>query len=95
MRLALTVVSPTVRQQADVLLDADPATPVGEVAVELARLLYGGGAEPGGDGYGNVLCFPGPRAGGPRTAGPGGHPHPLAGSAVVGGIAAAPRTSVL
>jgi hypothetical protein len=29
MRLALTVVSPAVSQQADVLLDADPATPVG------------------------------------------------------------------
>ncbi len=93
MRLALTVVSPAVRQQADVLLDADPATPVGEVAVELARVLYGGGAEAAGDGCGNVLRFPGPRAaGGPRTADPGGHPHPLAGSAVVAAVAASSRT---
>src|SRR6266571_7239692 len=91
MRLALTVVSPTIRQRADVLLDADPATPVGEVAVEFARVLYGGGTEAAGDGYGNVLRFPGPRAaGGPRTAGPGAHP--LAGSAVVAAVAASPRT---
>ena len=29
MRLALTVVTPAAGQRADVILDADPATPVG------------------------------------------------------------------
>jgi hypothetical protein len=71
MRLALTVVSPAARTQADVLLDADPGTPVGEVAAELARLL--GGGEPGQD-YGTVLHFPGPRVpAGRPAAGPAGH----------------------
>jgi DNA segregation ATPase FtsK/SpoIIIE, S-DNA-T family len=57
MRLALTVVSPTARQWADVVLDADPATPVGEVAAELDRLANGG------DGSGaQVLRFPGPHS---------------------------------
>ena len=32
MRLALTVVSPAARQMADVVLDADAATPVEEIA---------------------------------------------------------------
>jgi S-DNA-T family DNA segregation ATPase FtsK/SpoIIIE len=41
MRLALTVVSPAARQLADVLLDADPATPVGEIAAELDRFAAG------------------------------------------------------
>ena len=59
MRLALTIVSPTARRQADVLLEADPATPVAEVAGELDRLLQTGpipAAPPPG-----VLRFPGPR----------------------------------
>jgi DNA segregation ATPase FtsK/SpoIIIE, S-DNA-T family len=59
MRLALTVVSPAARQQADVLLEADPATPVAEVAGQLGRLLQAGpvpAAPPPG-----VLAFPGPR----------------------------------
>src|ERR1700752_5252299 len=42
MRLALTVVSPATRQVADVLLDADPATPVGEIAAELGRFASAG-----------------------------------------------------
>jgi DNA segregation ATPase FtsK/SpoIIIE, S-DNA-T family len=42
MRLALTVVSPATRQVADVLLDADPATPVGEIAAELGRFVFAG-----------------------------------------------------
>jgi S-DNA-T family DNA segregation ATPase FtsK/SpoIIIE len=42
MRLALTVVSPATRQFADVLLDADPATPVGEIAAELERFASAG-----------------------------------------------------
>ena len=42
MRLALTVVSPATRQIADVILDADPATPVGQIAAELDRFASGG-----------------------------------------------------
>jgi len=42
MRLALTVVSPATRQLADVLLDADPVTPVGEVAAVLGRFVSAG-----------------------------------------------------
>jgi S-DNA-T family DNA segregation ATPase FtsK/SpoIIIE len=63
MRLALTVVSPagpSARRQADVLLEADPATPVAEVAGQLDRLLQTGpvpAVPPPG-----VLPFPGPRA---------------------------------
>jgi DNA segregation ATPase FtsK/SpoIIIE, S-DNA-T family len=36
MRLALTVVSPAARQAADVVLEADPATPMTDIAAELA-----------------------------------------------------------
>jgi DNA segregation ATPase FtsK/SpoIIIE, S-DNA-T family len=53
MRLALTVVSPATRFWADVVIDADPATPVPDVAAELERLAYGA--------QGRVLRFPGPR----------------------------------
>ena len=35
MRLALTVVAPATRFRADVVIDADPATPVADVAAEL------------------------------------------------------------
>jgi DNA segregation ATPase FtsK/SpoIIIE, S-DNA-T family len=42
LRLALTVVSPMARQTTDLVLDADPATPVGDIAAELERLAYGG-----------------------------------------------------
>src|ERR1700752_847186 len=80
MRLALTVVSPATRQVADVLLDADPATPVGEIAAELGRFAsvgnvaapdgaagsYGAGEYGAGDAGG-----PGPR--GPQFSGP--RPH--------------------
>ena len=65
MRLALTVVTPAAGQRADVILDADPATPVAEVAAELAGLTAGVSG-PGANGYGQVLAFPGPR---PATAG--------------------------
>ena len=65
MRLALTVVTPAAGQRADVILDADPATPVAEVAAELAGLTAGV-AGPDANGYGQVLAFPGPR---PVTAG--------------------------
>ena len=65
MRLAVTVISPAARRLADVVLDADPATLVGEVAAELDRVGLGPSpgngasavpsplAAPGGDG-GNV-----------------------------------------
>jgi DNA segregation ATPase FtsK/SpoIIIE, S-DNA-T family len=53
MRLALTVVSPATRFWADVVIDADPATPVADVAAELERQAYGA--------QGRVLRFPGPR----------------------------------
>ena len=76
MRLALTVVSPTARHWADVVVDADPATPVGELAAELDRLAHGGFAgqqPPAGPGHAQVLQFPGPRAPGSLAmAGPGG-----------------------
>ena len=64
MRLALTVVSPTARHWADVVVDADPATPVGELAAELDRLAHGGFAgqqPPTGPGHAQVLQFPGPQ----------------------------------
>ncbi|HEX4255723.1 MAG TPA: FtsK/SpoIIIE domain-containing protein [Streptosporangiaceae bacterium] len=67
MRLALTIVSPAARRQADVLLEADPATPVAEVAGELDRLLQTGpipAAPPPG-----VLRFPGPRTSAGGAAG--------------------------
>ena len=73
MRLALTVVSPAARRQADVLLEADPGTPVGTLAGELDRLLRAGtvpGAGPGtgpGTDPGHVLAFPGPRSATPTT----------------------------
>ena len=41
MRVAVTVVSPPTGQHADVVIDTDPATPVGDVAVELDRVLHG------------------------------------------------------
>src|SRR5579875_3752066 len=76
MRLALTVVSPAARRLADVILDADPATPIDEVAAELDRFARAGFAPaardaagvPGAEGHGDggpgarVLRFPGPRA---------------------------------
>src|SRR5579875_2179306 len=66
MRLALTVVSPAARRQADVLLEADPATPVGTIAEQLDRLLHSGTVapppgRPGGEDGAAVLRFPGPR----------------------------------
>jgi predicted dinucleotide-binding enzyme len=41
MRLTVTVVSPATGQQADVVIDAVPATTVAEVAAELGRLMHG------------------------------------------------------
>jgi S-DNA-T family DNA segregation ATPase FtsK/SpoIIIE len=70
MRLALTVVSPADRRQADVVLEADPATPVGEIAGPLDRLLQTGhaGPVPAAPPPG-VLAFPGPRAAPGATGG--------------------------
>ncbi|HEV3381417.1 MAG TPA: FtsK/SpoIIIE domain-containing protein [Trebonia sp.] len=51
MRLALTVVSPMARQTADVVLDADPATAVGDIAAEFERLAHGGSAPGTGAGW--------------------------------------------
>ncbi len=66
MRLALTVVSPTSGQTADVVLEADPATPVASVSAELASAVAGSAAEVhhAATGSGNqsgaqVLRFPG------------------------------------
>ena len=70
MRLALTVVSPATRRWADVVLDADPATPVAEVAAELARMAYGSARAaastipPDPASGAQVLRFPPPRASG-------------------------------
>jgi DNA segregation ATPase FtsK/SpoIIIE, S-DNA-T family len=70
LRLALTVVSPLARHTADLVLDADPATPVGDIAAELERLAFGGSsphavsAETGAEGTAGgarVLRFPGAR----------------------------------
>jgi S-DNA-T family DNA segregation ATPase FtsK/SpoIIIE len=66
MRLAVTVVSPSTRQSADVVLDADPATPVAEIAAEFGRVAYGGFAVADQ----NVLRFPGPRSTGTLAMAP-------------------------
>jgi len=87
MRLALTVVSPATRRWADVVLDADPATPVADVAAELARMAYGPARAPAAAGRtaldpvagrpgpgGQVLSFPPPGSlatAGARGQGPG------------------------
>ena len=69
MRLALTVVSPGAQRTADVVLEADPATPVARVAAELGRFMGGDWTTQGppsigaGGGTGaRVLRFPGPRS---------------------------------
>jgi hypothetical protein len=41
MRLAVTVVSPATRRSTDIVLDADPATPMTAVAAELDRFARG------------------------------------------------------
>src|SRR5580692_3670683 len=80
MRLALTVVSPATRFWADVVIDADPATPVADVAAELERMAYGAhsprdeGARGRTDGPGGLGAGPGGLGAGPGGlgAGPGG-----------------------
>jgi DNA segregation ATPase FtsK/SpoIIIE, S-DNA-T family len=68
MRLALTVVSPGAQRSADVVLEADPATPVAQVAAHLERFMSGYWTAPGPPSIGaggrpgaRVLRFPGPR----------------------------------
>jgi S-DNA-T family DNA segregation ATPase FtsK/SpoIIIE len=66
MRLALTVVSPTARQMADVIIDADPGTPVAGLAAELEHFMFDGRASGGyagqlGAGGARVLQFPASR----------------------------------
>jgi DNA segregation ATPase FtsK/SpoIIIE, S-DNA-T family len=46
MRLAVTVVSPATRQSTDIVLDADPATPMAAVTAELGRFARGDGGAP-------------------------------------------------
>jgi S-DNA-T family DNA segregation ATPase FtsK/SpoIIIE len=66
MRLALTVVSPSAQRTADVVIEADPATPVAHIAADLAGFMGGwtGQCPPsigaGGPAGGRVLRFPGP-----------------------------------
>ena len=79
MRLALTVVSPAARRQADVLIDADPATPVAVVAAQLDRVLHsgaadGGPAPPAGPGSRRGVSAPAA-----ETAGAGGDVLPFPG----------------
>ena len=64
MRLTLTVVSPESQRAADVVLEADPATPVAQVAAELCRFL---GQDPAEQvqRQAQILGFPGARSSGP------------------------------
>ena len=41
MRLALTVASPGAQRTADIVLEADPATPVAHIAAHLDRFMSG------------------------------------------------------
>jgi DNA segregation ATPase FtsK/SpoIIIE, S-DNA-T family len=59
MRLALTVVSPAARHAADVVLDADPASAVADLAAELDHFMLG---DRSADAYGaRVIQFPSSR----------------------------------
>jgi hypothetical protein len=42
MRLALTIVCPQFQRSANIVLEADPATPAEEIAAALSRFAYGG-----------------------------------------------------
>jgi S-DNA-T family DNA segregation ATPase FtsK/SpoIIIE len=44
MRLVVTVVSPSTGRRGDVVIDADPGTPVTEIAAELEHLVHGAAA---------------------------------------------------
>ena len=69
MRLALTVVSPGAQRTADVVLEADPATPLIRVAAEFGRFMGGDWTARGMPSTGTVgrpgakvFRFPGPRS---------------------------------
>jgi len=69
MRLALTVAFPGAQRTVDVVIEADPATPVTQVAVGLERFLSDDRTTPGMPSIGadnefgaHVLRFPGPRS---------------------------------
>ena len=71
MRVALTVVAPAMRRTADVFLEADQATPMADIAAELASCIVGDTMERHhAPGYGGqpqgarILRFPAP---GPRV----------------------------
>ena len=72
MRVALTVVAPAMRRTADVLLEADPATPMADIAAELSSFIGGDTMEQhhvpgyGGSPQGaRILRFPVPGSHGP------------------------------
>ncbi|HEY1640787.1 MAG TPA: FtsK/SpoIIIE domain-containing protein [Streptosporangiaceae bacterium] len=92
MRLMMTAVSPAAGIRVDVVLDADPQTPAGEVAAELAALLHGepgrpAGPEPGPPGgaasAANVIRFPSRRDGPAGDGFPAGTRPETAGTAVL------------
>jgi len=102
MRLALTVVSPVAGRTADVVLEADPATPVIEIAAELERFTAGNWTElspPPGIGSqrgARVLRFPGARSQGSLAmASPVTYDDPLALPLYVGGQRIPPRLTLL
>jgi DNA segregation ATPase FtsK/SpoIIIE, S-DNA-T family len=70
MRLALTVVSPATRNWADVVIDADPETPVAAIATQLERMTSGPGSPQGPGG----LAAPGTPGGVAAPGSPGTEP---------------------
>jgi S-DNA-T family DNA segregation ATPase FtsK/SpoIIIE len=94
MRVAVTVVSPAAGLRADVVIDADPATPVAQVAAELDHLVHG---EVAGSGA-RVLHFPRARPAA-SYAGPGipgyGSPVAMAGGSPVVMAAGSPAAAAV
>jgi DNA segregation ATPase FtsK/SpoIIIE, S-DNA-T family len=102
MRLALTVVSPGAQRTADVVLEADPATPVAQLAVELGRFMSGGwtgqgppSIDAGGGTGARVLRFPGPRSTGSLAMASPDPGEPLAVPLYVSGQRIPPQLSLL
>jgi S-DNA-T family DNA segregation ATPase FtsK/SpoIIIE len=102
MRLALTVVSPGAQRMADVVLEADPATPVVRVAAELERFM-GTDSTPqnepssgtGGRHGARVLRFPGPRSHGSLAMASPDPDGPFAAPLYVAGQRIPPQLSLL
>ena len=94
MRLALTVVSPDTQQAADVVLEADPATPVGWVAAELGRFL-GQDRTARAAGRAPVLGFPSARVSGPLAMASAAPDEPPAVPLYVAGHRLPPQLSLL